>query len=68
MLTRFDEVTFPYYWHHYLIVYDVYTVHTPCKIQLISDAIPVRHAHIKVPQPLQLKIKEELNRMVAEGI
>ena len=38
------------------------------RIQLSPDAVPVRHAQRRVPESVKPKIKEELDRLVKEGI
>ena len=43
-------------------------VKTMYKIELLKDAIPVRHASRRVPEAIRPKVKLELDRLVEEGI
>ena len=43
-------------------------VKTMYKIELLKDAIPVRHASRRVPEAIRPKVKLELDRLVEESI
>ena len=43
-------------------------VKTMYKIELLKDAIPVRHASRRVPEAIRPKVKLELDRLAEEGI
>ena len=43
-------------------------VDTLYRIELEPDAIPVKHAPRRVPEAIKPKVKDELDRLVREGI